>query len=105
VDGDVRDPVFAVREGRRWDANVLLGYGSYEQARVGLELAADEPVRPRAHHARLELVESMKSSRGEYTYTVPELFGESIDGTANSSRPAAEGAGIFAARNTARHSS
>src|SRR6266540_151355 len=24
----------------------------------------------------------MKSSRGEYSYTVPELFGESIDGTA-----------------------
>jgi outer membrane translocation and assembly module TamA len=35
----------------------------------------------RAHRARLELVESMKSSRGEYAYTVPELFGESIDGT------------------------
>jgi outer membrane protein insertion porin family len=34
-----------------------------------------------AHSSRLELVQSMKSSRGEYTYTVPEIFGEAIDGS------------------------
>ncbi len=80
ADGEVRDPVFRVEEGRRWDANLLLGYGSYEQARAGVELRQMN-LFGRAHRTRLELVESMKSSRGEYTYTVPELFGESIDGT------------------------
>ena len=80
ADGDVRDPVFVVEEGRRWDANLLLGYGSYEQVRAGIELRQIN-LFGRAHRTRLELVESMKSSRGEYTYTVPELFGESIDGT------------------------
>jgi outer membrane protein insertion porin family len=60
---------------------LLLGYGSYEQARAGVELRQMN-LFGRAHHSRLELVESMKSSRGEYTYTVPELFGESVDGMA-----------------------
>jgi len=80
ADGAVRDPVFVLQEGRRWDANVLLGYGSYEQARVGVELRQMN-LFGRAHRTRLELVESMKSSRGEFTYTVPELFGETVDGT------------------------
>jgi len=80
-DAAVRGPVFTLEEGRRWDANLLLGYGSYEQARVGVELLQMN-LFGRAHRARLELVESMKSSRGEYNYTVPELFGESVDGTA-----------------------
>jgi outer membrane protein assembly factor BamA len=80
ADGEVRDPVFTVEEGRRWDANLLVGYGSYEQARAGVELRQMN-LFGRAHRTRLELVESMKSSRGEYSYTVPELFGESIDGT------------------------
>jgi outer membrane translocation and assembly module TamA len=35
-----------------------------------------------AHQSRAELVQSLKSSSGDYTYTVPELFGESLDGTA-----------------------
>ena len=81
AEGAVRDPVFLLKEGRRWDANLLAGYGSYEQARAGVELRQMN-LFGRAHHARLELVQSMKSSRGEYAYTVPELFGESIDGTA-----------------------
>jgi outer membrane protein insertion porin family len=81
ADGAVRDPVFALEEGRRWDASWLVGYGSYEQARTGVELRQMN-LFGRAHQTRLELVESMKSSRGEYDYTVPELFGESIDGTA-----------------------
>ncbi len=81
TDGEVRDPVFLVKEGRLWEANLLAGYGSYEQARAGVELRQLN-LFGRAHLARLELVQSMKSSRGEYSYTVPELFGESIDGTA-----------------------
>jgi outer membrane protein insertion porin family len=81
ADGEVRDPVFSVREGRRWDASTLVGYGSYEQFRAGIELRQLN-LFGYAHQSRLELVQSMKSSRGEYTYTVPELFGESLDGTA-----------------------
>lgn len=79
--GPVRDPVFVVKEGRELEANLLLGYGSYEQLRGGVELRQFN-LFGRAHQSRLLLVQSLKSSRGEYSYTVPELFGESLDGTA-----------------------
>ena len=79
--GGVRDAVFTVNELPRWNASLLAGYGSYEQLRGGVELEQTN-LFGRAHSSRLQLVQSMKSSRGEYNYTVPELFGESIDGTA-----------------------
>lgn len=79
--GPVRSPVFTVREGRSLETNLLFGYGSYEQARGGVELRQFN-LFGRAHQSRLLVVQSMKSSRGDYTYTVPEIFGESVDGTA-----------------------
>jgi outer membrane protein assembly complex protein YaeT len=78
--GDMRDVVFTVDELPRWDASLLAGYGSYEQLRGGVELQQTNLL-GRAHQSRLLLVQSLKSSRGEYIYTVPELFGESVDGT------------------------
>lgn len=80
-DAPVRDPVFHLEEGPRREANLLLGYGSYEQVRAGVEFRQFN-LFGLAHQSRIELVQSMKSSRGEYTYTVPELFGEAIDGSA-----------------------
>lgn len=80
-DGPVRSPVFTVREGRTLETNLLFGYGSYEQARGAVELRQFN-LFGRAHQTRLLLAQSMKSSRGDYSYTVPEIFGESIDGTA-----------------------
>lgn len=80
-EGEVRDPVFRVTEGRELETNLLFGYGSYEQLRGGVELRQFN-LFGRAHKTRLLLVQSMKSSRGEYSYTVPELFGESMDATA-----------------------
>lgn len=79
--GPVRSPVFKVREGRSLETNLLLGYGSYEEARAGVELRQFN-LFGRAHQTRLLLVQSMKSTRANYAYTVPEIFGESIDGTA-----------------------
>ena len=79
--GEVRDAVFTVRELPRWDASLLAGFGSYELLRGGVELQQTNLL-GRAHQSRLILVQSFKSSRGEYTYTVPEIFGETVDGTA-----------------------
>lgn len=81
ADGPVRDPVFTLEEGRETEVNLLFGYGSYEQLRGGVEWRQFN-LFGRAHQSRLLLIQSMKSSRGEYSYTVPELFGESLDGTA-----------------------
>lgn len=79
--GPTRDAVYDLVEGNRRDASLLFGYGSYEQLRGGIEMRAYN-LFGRAHHSTLELVQSMKSTQGEYDYTVPELFGSSIDGTA-----------------------
>ena len=81
AEGAVRDPVFRVREGPRYETNLLMGYGSYEQVRAGVEYRQMN-ILGYAHQSRLELVHSLKSTSGDYTYTVPELFGESLDGTA-----------------------
>lgn len=78
--GTVRDPVYVVRETRRWDANLLFGYGSYEQWRAGIELQQHN-LFGRAHQSQLTLIQSIKSSRGDYTYTVPGLIGEELDGS------------------------
>ncbi len=79
--GPVRDPVFVLKEGRQLAVNLLAGYGSYEELRGGVELRQYN-LFGRAYQTRLQLVQSMKGTRGEYTFTVPELFGESVDGTA-----------------------
>lgn len=78
--GDVRDAVFAVTEGRRKDINLLFGYGSYEQFRGGIEFN-NYNMFGRAHTGSLKLIQSMKGTQGEYLYTVPELFGTSVDGS------------------------
>jgi outer membrane protein insertion porin family len=79
-DGEVRDPVFLLKEAPRREANLMFGYGSYEQVRAGIEYRQLN-LFGLAHQSRVEVVQSMKSSRGEYVYTVPEIFGETIDGT------------------------
>lgn len=79
-EGTVRDPVFQFREGPRYETNLLMGYGSYEQVRGGVE-HRQRNLFGLAHQSRLELVQSMKSTSGTYTYSVPELFGESLDGS------------------------
>lgn len=81
TDGEVRNPVFTVREGPRYETHLLFGYGSYEQLRAGIE-HRQMNIFGLAHQSRLELVQSMKSTSLDYRYTVPELFGESLDGTA-----------------------
>jgi outer membrane protein assembly complex protein YaeT len=81
VDGTVRDPVFTLKETQRDEASLLFGYGSYEQVRGGIEFRQVN-LWGLAHQSRILLVQSMKSTSGDYTYSVPELFGESIDGAA-----------------------
>jgi outer membrane protein assembly complex protein YaeT len=80
-EGETRDVLYEVIEGRRQEFNLLAGYGSYEQLRGGFEWRHFN-LWGRAHTDNLQVVQSMKSSRGNYTYTVPELFGSTLDGSA-----------------------
>lgn len=79
VDESTRNVVYTVREGKEIEVNLLFGYGSYEMLRAGVELEQFN-IFGRAHRSRLLLVQSMRSSSGDYRYTVPELFGEDIHG-------------------------
>jgi outer membrane protein insertion porin family len=79
--GPVRDVIFDLKEEKRLEMHLMAGYGSYERLRGGIEVS-QRNLWGRAHRSRLELVQSMKSSRGEYTYSVPEIFGEAVDGSA-----------------------
>jgi outer membrane protein insertion porin family len=78
--GGVRDVVFKVQELPPWEASLLMGYGSYEQLRAGIELSQSN-LWGTAHRSRLQLIHSFKGTRGDYTYTVPELFGQQLDGS------------------------
>lgn len=80
-DATTRDVVYELTEGRRQEVNLLAGYGSYEQLRGGIEWRHYN-LFGRAHTSSLKLVESMKSSSGDLNYTVPALFGSTIDGHA-----------------------
>ncbi|RKX35942.1 MAG: outer membrane protein assembly factor [Verrucomicrobia bacterium] len=80
VDDITRDVVFEFEEGKEVDVSLLLGWGSYEMLRGGVELGQHN-LFGRAHRARLKFVQSMKSTNGDYTYSVPEIFGENLDGT------------------------
>jgi outer membrane protein assembly complex protein YaeT len=79
-DGATRDAVYKLREGPRQEVSLLAGYGSYEQLRGGVEWRHYNLL-GRAHTDDLKLIQSMKSTQGDYLYTVPELFGTAVDGS------------------------
>ncbi|HEY8994418.1 MAG TPA: BamA/TamA family outer membrane protein [Lacunisphaera sp.] len=80
-EADTRDAVYELAEGRRQEVNLFAGYGSYEQLRGGVEWRHYN-LFDRAHTDSLKLVQSMKSSSADYTYTVPSLFGTITTGSA-----------------------
>jgi outer membrane protein assembly factor BamA len=78
VDGQTRNVIYTVEEGKRREVNLLIGWGSYELLRGGVIL--DEyNIWGLAHHARLKAVQSIKASSGELTYTVPNVRGKDVD--------------------------
>ena len=76
--GPVRDVVYDLREGKKQDVDLLLGWGSYDELRGGVEWR-DYDLWGLAHEGTLRLLQSFKSSEAEYDYSVPELFGSSTD--------------------------
>lgn len=67
-----RDVIYEVDEGKEYEITLLAGYGSYELLRGGVVLEKHN-MWGRAHDSQLKLVQSFKSSSGEYTYTVPQF--------------------------------
>ncbi|MDX1951866.1 MAG: POTRA domain-containing protein, partial [Verrucomicrobiota bacterium] len=79
-----RDLVYTLTEGKQVDFSLLFGYGSYERLRGGFDLEQFN-VFGRAHHQRLRAIQSFKSTSADYTYSMPELFGEELDAFINGS--------------------
>ncbi len=73
-----RRAVFRLREGDRTEASLMVGYGSYEMLRGGIEVAQYN-IFGRAHRSRLGAIQSFKSTSVDYTYTVPEVLRRDID--------------------------
>ncbi len=84
VDEHTRDVIYELHEGKQIDVHLLFGYGSYELLRGGVILDQYN-VFGRAHHQRLTAIQSFKSSSADYTYTMPEFFGENMDVFLNAS--------------------
>jgi outer membrane protein insertion porin family len=78
---------YDLKEGKRIEISPLAGFGSYDLLRVGVELDQYN-LWGLAHNSQIKLVQSFKSSSGDYTYTIPELVGEDVDvfATANGLR-------------------
>jgi outer membrane translocation and assembly module TamA len=86
VNDHTRDVVYEVDEGKQYEITLLGGFGSYELLRGGVILEKHN-VWGHAHDSRLKLVQSFKSSDGEYTYTVPQFrWGSAVFFTASGLR-------------------
>lgn len=71
-DSEARTVTYAVDEGLRREINLLGGYGSYEQFRIGAEMRFYNLL-GRAHQGVIRLRQSVKSSAGSLTYSAPAI--------------------------------
>jgi len=71
--GDERDVIYEVEEGKRYDVSLLFGYGSYDMLFGGAEFNHYNQF-GLGHNTRIRAVQSMKSSMGNLTYTIPEFL-------------------------------
>lgn len=80
--GAERDVVYALEPGLRQELQLLGGWGSYEQARIGFSWEHRNPF-GRAHRYQLDAKQSLKSTQGQLSYSIPQVFSSEISGYAN----------------------
>lgn len=68
-----RDVVYNLEPGVRKEMNLLVGWGSYEQARGGAEWIHRNPF-GRAHRYNVKVKQSIKSTEVSAKYTVPQVL-------------------------------
>lgn len=78
VSSNLWDVRYDLKEGKRIEVSPLFGFGSYDLLRAGIEVDQYN-LWGLAHNSQLKLVQSFKSSSGDYTYTIPELLAEDVD--------------------------
>jgi outer membrane protein assembly complex protein YaeT len=78
VSSNLWDVRYDLKEGKRIEISPLFGFGSYDLLRAGVEVDQYN-LWGLAHSSQLKLVQSFKSSSGDYTYTVPDVLGKDVD--------------------------
>jgi outer membrane protein insertion porin family len=84
VSSNLWDVRYDLKEGKRIEISPLFGFGSYDLLRGGVEVDQYN-LWGLAHNSQLKLVQSFKSSSGDYTYTIPEVLGRDVDAFATAS--------------------
>ncbi len=78
--GPVRNATFNLAEYPQTSLSLLLGWGSYEQLRGGVEIRRLNTFGI-ADQTRLQLIQSMKSTSGDLTFSLPDLFARGVNGS------------------------
>lgn len=78
VSSNLWDVRYDLTEGKRLEISPLVGFGSYDLFRGGVEVEQFN-LWGLAHNSDLTLVQSVKSSSADYIYTIPELFARDVD--------------------------
>lgn len=74
----IRDVVFNLKPLPRDSITLIGGIGSYDIVRAGIQWERLN-LWGLAHRAELELLQSLRMSQVDYNYTIPQLWGTSID--------------------------
>lgn len=69
----VRNVRYTLEEGRTIDVRIPFGYGSYDLLFAGVEVDQFN-LFGLGHYARLDVLQSFKSTIGRYTYAIPEFL-------------------------------
>jgi len=81
AEGDARDVVYQLTPGVRQELQLLGGWGSYEQARGGFRWTHRNPW-GRGHRYTARAKQSFKATQLQSSYHMPQLFGTSLEGSA-----------------------
>lgn len=77
--GSEREVVYSLEPGLRKELRLLGGWGSYEQARVGVNWEQRNPW-GRAHRYNIKVKKSVKTTEANALYSIPQIFGSDITG-------------------------
>lgn len=78
-EGAEREVVYTLKPGLRKELRLLGGWGSYEQARVGVNWEQRNPWGT-AHRYNAGFKKSMKTTEADATYSIPQIFGSDVTG-------------------------
>ena len=81
-EGAEREVVYHLKPGLRKELRLLGGWGSYEQARVGMNWEQRNPWGT-AHRYHVGFKKSVKTTEVDATYSIPQIFGSDITGYVN----------------------